>query len=436
MELHHQLQALVRQRGEAVLADPDALRAALEDYLDEQTASTGDLNLLVDAVRLGGLARLRSASDGGALPAAAVEAAGDYLARQRGSSDVTSAQWACAALGYALGVVPDQVPTALRRTLGSGGAAGFPPAGPPVTSPAPMVSPQMSPVQQPWQSGPAVGGQPGWSPVAPGYGQQPPKRSKAPLIAVGAVVALLAAGGGIAWAVTAGDGDDNDAGEKATTSETSSPDGSDSTDSDSTDSGLLADMSPEEISAAIVEDMSAVNSLNMAGQMESDGERMRLDLSFDTEGKCTGSIILMEGGSASFISDGKDEYLRGDEAFWIASSDGEAPQYVLDMFVGKWLKTPGTGNFASFCDLNNLLEEFDNDGATDFEVGSTTVVNGRDALELVADDGTSIYASNSGPHHILRMVNEGEEPGEFLFSKFDEPVDVEAPTDYIDNPGA
>src|SRR5690606_25779613 len=104
-----------------VLADPDVLRAALEDYLDEQSASTGDLNLLVDAVRLGGLGRLRSASQGGAAPSAAVQAAGDYLARQRGSNDASSAQWACAALGYAVGLVPDQIPTTLRRSMTSGG---------------------------------------------------------------------------------------------------------------------------------------------------------------------------------------------------------------------------------------------------------------------------------------------------------------------------
>ncbi|WP_235734448.1 hypothetical protein [Nocardioides alcanivorans] len=443
MELHHQLQALVQQRGQAVLTDPDALRAALEDYLDEQTASTGDLNLLVDAVRLGGLSRLRSASQGGALPGAAVETAGDFLARQRGSSDVTSAQWACAALGYAVGLVPDQVPTSLRRNLTSGGSAGFPPSGPPVASPPPMMSPhpQMSPTQQPWQSGPSgpqsgpgygpPQGQPGpptgWSGAQGAPYAQPPKKSKAPLIAVGAVVALLAVGGGIAWAVASGDDDDKKAGGGETTSQgtdiTEPPNGG----------PKLEDLSPEEIKNAVVDDMSAVESLNMAGTVEAD--QVRLDLSIDVDGKCAGSMEV-EGGSASLISDGEDEYLKGDQRFWEFSSGGSAPSEVLDMLVGKWIRSPGTENFADFCDLNNLLDEFNNDGAVDFEVAGTSVVNGREALELRANDGSKIFVANQGPHHILRLVNEGSDAGEFTLSQFDKPLDIEAPADYIDQPGS
>lgn len=441
MELHHQLQSLVQQRGEAVLADPDVLRAALEDYLDEQTASTGDLNLLVDAVRLGGLARLRSASEGGAPPAAAVETAGDYLARQRGSSDATSAQWACGALGYAVGMVPEHVPSNLRRTMSGGATPGYPPAGGPVMSPAPMMSPPAtSPVQQPWQAGqqtgPATAPQ-GWAggPAGGPYGQ-PPKKSKAPLIAIGAAVLLLAVGGGIGLAISASGDDDGEADDKPTTSQSGDPtDGPTSNGGDEGDGELITDMELEAVQAAVVADMNALTSVNMAGMLEQDGEEMRLDISFDTDGRCTGAI-QMQGGTASIISDGKDEYLRGDEAFWIASNDGVSPgQEILDMFVGTWIKSSGTEQFASFCDLNNLLEAFDNDGAVDFEISGTTVVNGREAAELSVDDGSKIFVGNEGPHHILRMINEGTEPGEFTFSRFNEPLDIKTPTDFIDSPG-
>ncbi len=439
MELHHQLQTLVQQRGEAVLADPDVLRAALEDYLDEQTASTGDLNLLVDAVRLGGLTRLRSALQGGAVPGAAVETAGGYLARQRGSSDVASAQWAVAALGYAVGQVPDQIPTALRQSFTSGGAAPWPPSGAPVVSPAPMMPPpMMSPPQQPWQSGPPAhsGPPPGWQggppPGAP-YGQPAgAKKSKAPLIAVGAAVAVLAVGGGIAWAVSAG-GDDGDkkAKDDPTTSQTTK---SGTTEDPDTGGDALETKSPQEIQDAVVADMNEVTSLNMRGNVELDG--LEMDLSMDTNGRCTGTLSIY-GGVASIISDGTDEYLKGDQKFWIASSKGSTPPAsVLDMFVGKWMKTPGTENFASFCDLNNLLDEFDDGSAPDFEVGSTSMVNGREALQLNSDDGSTIYVGNASPHHILRIVGNDTEPGEFLLSQFNQELEIRVPSDYVDNPSS
>ena len=54
-DLHRQLRALVDQVGADVIGDPHTFRAALDDFLDERVATSGELNLLVDAVRLGAL---------------------------------------------------------------------------------------------------------------------------------------------------------------------------------------------------------------------------------------------------------------------------------------------------------------------------------------------------------------------------------------------
>ncbi|MBA3311070.1 MAG: hypothetical protein H0U28_13640, partial [Nocardioidaceae bacterium] len=53
MELHERLHALGVELGTGVFDDADSFRGALDDFLDEGSASTGDINLLVDAVRLG-----------------------------------------------------------------------------------------------------------------------------------------------------------------------------------------------------------------------------------------------------------------------------------------------------------------------------------------------------------------------------------------------
>ena len=103
MELHESLYALGEAFGSQVFDDPDSFRGALDDFLDEGAASTGDINLLADAVRLGAFRRMRQMLASGATPMAAVDAAGELLARERGSADVAGSRWACAVLGYATG---------------------------------------------------------------------------------------------------------------------------------------------------------------------------------------------------------------------------------------------------------------------------------------------------------------------------------------------
>ena len=103
MELHERLYSLGEAFGSQVFDDPDSFRGALDDYLDEGAASTGDINLLADAVRLGAFRRMREMLANGATPMAAVDAAGELLSRERGSADVAGSRWACAVLGYATG---------------------------------------------------------------------------------------------------------------------------------------------------------------------------------------------------------------------------------------------------------------------------------------------------------------------------------------------
>ncbi len=106
MALHTDLQTLVRRYGAEVLADADGLRASLDDFLDEGVASPGEINLVVDAVRLGAYERLISMLEHGAEARPALQTAGESLARERGGADVRSAVWACAVLGFAVGRVP------------------------------------------------------------------------------------------------------------------------------------------------------------------------------------------------------------------------------------------------------------------------------------------------------------------------------------------
>src|ERR687896_1160959 len=203
-DLHEQLRSLMSQHGTGIADNADQFRAALDDYLTEEDATQGELNLLVDAVRLGGVERLLTMLDNGADPDAAVREAGGELARDR-SSDEQRARWAVATMAYALGrvgiaVVRQQLEGDVTR-LPYGATA---PAAqrPPVQSPPVQSPPHQSPVQSPpYQQPPPQSpgpeaGPPAWpsrhpsQPSAPmqGYGP-PPKKSR-----TGLIVGLVAAG--------------------------------------------------------------------------------------------------------------------------------------------------------------------------------------------------------------------------------------------------
>ena len=233
MELHESLYALGLRLGREVFDDPDSFRGALDDFLDEDSATTGDINLLVDAVRLGAFSSMTSMIGSGAQVTAAVEEAGNRLARDRGSADVAGARWACAVLGFAIGKVSD----AEVRRYRTQHATPQPPSQPlpPTQFPGQQPPPGVPPTQQPGV--PISGGQPtarGPLPTAqPLYGQQgsggvppahvnapppsswapaPPARKRKTWPILVAVVAVLAIIGGGAFAVIATQGDDDNGG--------------------------------------------------------------------------------------------------------------------------------------------------------------------------------------------------------------------------------
>ncbi len=147
MDLHVALKELVDRIGPAVLDDASTVRGVLDDVLDESIATVGDLNLLVDAVRLGAVPHLARILKTGADPAGAVSMAGARLARDRGGADPGASSWACAVLGFALGWVSEEVVLQFRPA---------PPASP---APATLVPDQpgsMARAARTWAS-PTVG---------------------------------------------------------------------------------------------------------------------------------------------------------------------------------------------------------------------------------------------------------------------------------------
>ncbi len=176
-DLHEQLRSLVSQHGTGIVDNSEQFRGALDDYLTEDDATQGELNLLVDAVRLGGVERLLAMLDNGADPDAAVREAGGELARDR-SSDEQRSRWAVAAMGYALG----RIDAVIVRSQLEGDVTRLPYG---ATAPAAQRPPVQSPPHQapPTQS-PAVPAPAGAEPAAPGSGAEPGLAEPAPVAPV------------------------------------------------------------------------------------------------------------------------------------------------------------------------------------------------------------------------------------------------------------
>ncbi len=177
MTLHDELRELVDTFGEGLLGDADQFRAALDDYLPENAALPGQLNVLYDAVRFGAYARCVELLSRGSDPMLAVGTAGDLLARDRGTTEVITSRWAVASLAHATGHLATDALSVFLQPDTAGGPMRDPapsvptPSGPPPGSLPPGPPPPYPPPQSfpPPQSHPPVpsGPPPTANPVPP-----------------------------------------------------------------------------------------------------------------------------------------------------------------------------------------------------------------------------------------------------------------------------
>jgi hypothetical protein len=290
MELHEHLAELVDSVGPQVLDDPDGFRAALDDFLDEGAASTGDINLLVDTVRLGAYGWMMNTIASGGEGARAVEAAGTILARDRGSRDLDSARWACAVLGFAVGKVGDADVRRYRtRSLAPLDAPepadldaneSTPPPTPVVASdastapgqpPTPALPPAPAPAPAPRPAVVTVHGDPPTDFSVSAPSRPEPRRSWAPVLAALVVLALVG-GGFTAWRVL---GDDD-----GSPGDTTDPTGAVSGPTDPNGSGGPSDVPVEERTDYV--------------PVPEDPEPLPFDIDAELVNQpCTGEVVVM-----------------------------------------------------------------------------------------------------------------------------------------------
>ena len=206
--------------------------------------------------------------------------------------------------------------------------------------------------------------------------------------------------------------------------------------------GPFAGLTGGEIADRSVKATTAAPSLRLAGEVpdEESGGTIRFDVAVNSKGECAGTFGTGEG-KADLIRTGDTLYMRYDEAFLRAQSEGEPEEEtdaVVDMMAGKWTSMAATGpdaeGVANFCDLDQLLGDA-GDVKSNAARGRTTTVDGAPAIVLTEKDGKdrhTLYVANEGKPYLLRLdsTTAGERDS-LVFSDYGKPVAAEKPSGEI-----
>jgi hypothetical protein len=198
----------------------------------------------------------------------------------------------------------------------------------------------------------------------------------------------------------------------------------------SASSNGVASKSAEQIVAAATSAADSLSTVHVAGTLESGGMPITLNLEL-VSGK--GGRGQMSEGPLSFQLVNVDQtvYINGGQAFWRRFGGAAAAQ----LFQGKWLKAPATGQFASIATLTDPQQLFNKLLSTNGSLakGSTTTINGQKAIAVHdTTNGGTLYVATTGKPYPLEVLKPGAQGGQLTFDRFNQPVTLAAPANAID----
>ncbi|HEY5319146.1 MAG TPA: hypothetical protein VIJ20_14245 [Solirubrobacteraceae bacterium] len=192
----------------------------------------------------------------------------------------------------------------------------------------------------------------------------------------------------------------------------------------------VASKTPDQIVTAALGAVDAAKSAHISGSVTSGTSPITLNLDL-VSGK-GGRGQMSEGGLGFKIEVvGNEVYINGSPAFWKHFGGAAAAQ----VFDGKWLKAPASGQFASLAQLSNLhallgtvLSTHGNltkTGAT--TVDGQSVVGVRDTTQ-----GGTLYVETTGKPYPIEILKGGTAGGRIVLGSFNAPVSLKPPANAID----
>jgi hypothetical protein len=192
----------------------------------------------------------------------------------------------------------------------------------------------------------------------------------------------------------------------------------------------VASKAPDAIVSAALGAIDGAKSAHISGKVVSGTEPISLNLHLVSG---TGGRGQMSEGGLSFKIEviHSEVYINGSPAFWKHFGGAAAAQ----VFQGKWLKAPATGQFASLAQLSNLHALLGTVLSTHGSLTKTgaTTVNGQSAVGVKdTTQGGTLYVATTGKPYPLEILKSGGEGGRIVLNSFNQPVSLTPPANAID----
>lgn len=170
--------------------------------------------------------------------------------------------------------------------------------------------------------------------------------------------------------------------------------------------------------------------MHVSGAVTSAGTPVTLNLNLVSGKGARGQ--MSEGGLGfQIVALNGTAYINGSDAFWRHFGGNTAAQ----LFKGKWLKAPETGQFASLAQLTNLQalvgQALSRHGT--LSKGQTTTVNGQKVIAVNdTSQGGTLYVATTGNPYPVKISKSGSSGGQLSFDSFNQTVSLTAPANAID----
>lgn len=181
----------------------------------------------------------------------------------------------------------------------------------------------------------------------------------------------------------------------------------------------------DESNAAIAD----LESVRVEGSIGDGQSALEFDLALDEDESCVGTVALPGVPELEVLVVDGDRWFKAPDAFWEETTPGQAGQ-IIDVIDDRWV-VADTGEFDdlfTLCDFESLVEDDEEDKATDLEVEGIEERDGEYVVEISftqeGSEGTAFVFADE-PHYLAQVVVEGE--ADITYADFDEPIDAEAP---------
>jgi hypothetical protein len=195
------------------------------------------------------------------------------------------------------------------------------------------------------------------------------------------------------------------------------------------DNGVAA-KSPDAIVSSASNAVGGVKSVHVSGSVTSNGAPITLDLSL-VAGKGGGGQMAESGLSFKIIELNQVVYLNGSDAFWRRVGGNAAAQ----LFHGKWLRAPASGQFASLAaltDVQMLFSKLLSNHGTLAKGGTSTVAGQKVVAVRDTTMGGTLYVATTGKPYPIQISKVGAQGGRIVFDRYNQSVSLKPPSSSID----